>query len=84
MGELKQRLLGLEEKSKTADSFCVVGRLLSELDDETRDILGRVLKSSASTRSIWLELKAADISVDRGLISTHRQGKCLCIKGDSQ
>lgn len=84
MDELKQRLLGLERKAKINDDFCVVGRLLSELDDETRGVLERVLKTSASTRSIWLELQAAGFSIDRGLVASHRQGKCLCVKGDSE
>lgn len=84
MDELKQRLLGLERKAKNDEDFCVMGRLLSDLDDETRGVLERVLKSSASTRSIWLELRASGFSIDRGLVAHHRQGKCLCIKGDSE
>ncbi len=84
MDELKQRLLGLERKAKIDEGFCVVGRLMSDLDDETRGVLERVLKSSASTRSIWLELRATGFSVDRSLVTQHRQGKCLCPKGDPE
>jgi hypothetical protein len=82
--DLKDRLEGLERKAKIAEDFCVMGRILSDLDDETSAVLQRVLGSSASTRSIWLELRASGFAVDRGLVATHRQGKCVCPKGDPE
>lgn len=84
MDEFKERLLNLEKRAKVEEDFCVVGRLIGDLDEDTRAVLERVLKSSASTRSIWIELKNAGFRIDRNLIATHRQGKCFCIEGDSE
>lgn len=78
MEGLKGRLLGLEKKANLHEAFCSVGRMISELDAETKEILERVLRGSASTRSIWVELQDAGYTVDRGLLAMHRQGKCAC------
>lgn len=82
MSELKNRLLNIETQAKNKDVLCVVGILLEELDEETRQVLERVLRSSASTRSIWLELRASGYRVDRVLLRLHRIGKCNCVEGD--
>ena len=84
MEDLKTRLLDLEHKAKIKEDYCVVGQLISELDEETQEVLARVMRSTASTRSIWLELRAAGFSIDRGLVAMHRQGKCFCPEGDGQ
>tara|TARA_B110001454_G_scaffold217757_1_gene243862 strand:- start:958 stop:1200 length:243 start_codon:yes stop_codon:yes gene_type:complete len=79
---LKDHLVALLDN---IDEGCTVARLRKNLDEETLEAFDRVMASSASTRGIWMELKKEGMSVDRGIISRHRQDKCECLdQGDAR
>lgn len=67
--------------SKSGGESCRFGRLMrDELDQETADVLASAMRSKASTRSIWLALRADGHTVDRATVTSARQ----CFRGESQ
>lgn len=76
----RERLKGL----KTTSSLCPVERLLSELDEETADILRDIIAGPTPTARIHAEIRAAGLSLDRGSLSYHRKGICRCANGDTE
>lgn len=59
---------------------CSVSKIIAELDDETAQLLNRVLDGAASTRSIWDALRNEGYKIDRTTLQMHRNGRCICGK----
>jgi hypothetical protein len=75
--DLKSRL----SKLLIADigvQLCPLGRILTELDEETNKVLVTLLDSDISTRSIYIELKAAGYKIGRDSVILHRDKRCRC------
>jgi hypothetical protein len=75
---LRERLQGLQHKATTAP-LCSVGRFVSEQDEETRNLLERLLDdTSISSRQLYMELQPEPGHPDRGALMDHRKKKCRC------
>lgn len=59
-------------------NICPVDKLLRTLDNDTAQILVRLLEGRTSTRSIHIELRNSGYKIARESISTHRNGWCPC------
>jgi len=81
---LKDSLNALVAKANQQATQCRFGRLLNvELDEQTSAALDSAMRSSASTRAIWLELKNEGIRIDRVSVAEARacyrgQAECKC------
>lgn len=75
MGELADRLKSV---GKFAVAPCPVGKLLSEMDEDTRIAMQSALDSRAATRAIHNELISSGIRIGRDTLSAHRNGWCRC------
>lgn len=78
MTDLAERLKGLEARSSLG-VLCSMGKILLEVDDESRSILVRLLDSeTVSTRSIAIELQGAGFRIERQTVAAHRSKRCIC------
>lgn len=75
--DLKSRLSKLLTPD-TGVQLCPVGRILTDLDEETNKVLVTLLDSDISTRSIYIELKAAGYKIGRDSVILHRDKRCRC------
>ena len=82
MTDLAQRLKELEERS-SLNTLCSMGKLLLDIDDESRGILIRLLESDiVSTRSITMELQSSGFRIERQTVTAHRSKRCNCRRGE--
>ena len=75
---MHELLLRLNKLGEHPAKPCPVGKLIGEMDDETRAAFESVLSSRAATRAIHTELKSAGIRISRDTLSDHRNGWCRC------
>lgn len=75
MSELAERLNRLYAQQNQP---CPVTKLLSSLDEETSEVLKRVMDGKASTREIHSELASAGHRIGRDTLAAHRNGWCRC------
>lgn len=75
MGELADKLRSVGGFATTP---CPVGKLLSEMDEDTRTAMESALQSRAATRAIHNELISSGIRIGRDTLSAHRNGWCRC------
>lgn len=64
---------------------CRIGKLLTELDEETADAFVSAMASKASTRAIWAALRSSSVAVDRSILDRKRgcfrqTQACSCIE----
>jgi hypothetical protein len=59
-------------------NVCPVDKLLRSLDDDTKEILVRLLGGRTSTRSIHIELRNSEYKIARESITNHRNNWCPC------
>lgn len=76
MGELADKLKSVGNFAATP---CPVGKLLSDMDDDTRAAMQSALDSRAATRAIHNELISSGIRIGRDTLSAHRNGWCRCV-----
>ena len=72
---LAERLLALENEREIT---CKLGTAINDMDEETKAIFMRVIKSKVSTRTLTFALNDAGIEVGRSSVGLHRAGRCSC------
>lgn len=74
---LHDRLQAIEERVGKPN-VCPVKRILDSMDNETAELLKRLLAGRASIRQIHLELRGDGYSIARESLTAHRSGWCAC------
>lgn len=73
---LADRLSKLESAAR--QDCCSFGKFLTELPNDTKDVMLRVLATKISNAELRLELAAEGHRFSRDTIGNHRTGKCIC------
>ena len=79
----------LESLLETDEPGCRVGRMMTDFDEETKEVFISVMESQASNRAIAYELRREGIIIDRSTIGVARpcfRGgvECACGYGSSK
>lgn len=74
---LQQRLQALADKP-ASQRLCSLARLMSNYDQDTQEILQRILDSDVSNSQIARELLSEPGHPDRNTIGNHRNKRCAC------
>ena len=79
----------LESLLETDEPGCRVGRMMTDFDEETKEVFISVMESQASNRDIAYELRREGIIIDRSTIGVARpcfRGgvECACGYGSSK